>query len=321
MTSRTRRPRSALRLPPLRWIAGCVLLLLALGACGSSPSRVPPDQRHGPAGSTASGDDQAVSVVAVGDLVCESDEAPTATTCQQQATADLAAGLQPQTVIALGDLQYEAGSRAEFEKAWAPTWGQFDDILAPVPGNHEYGTPAAADYRSYFRTGSYYARDIGGWRVYLLDSNCEEVDCAEESAWLSDQLAQQPTLCTAVAMHHPRVSSGAHGSNDALEPLWAAAVDGGVDLALAGHDHDYERFGHLDDQGEPIDGSGGTRAFVVGTGGKSLYPLRDFRRHGSEFAQDTTFGVLHLTLAPDGYDWQYVAVDGSVLDQGSDSCS
>lgn len=188
-----------------------------------------------------------------------------------------------------------------------------------MPGNHEYGTDQAAGYQSYFDLPSYYARDLGAWRVYYLDSNCDRIDCDQEAAWLSDQLAEQSAMCTAVAWHHPRWSSGAHGSTDTVQSLWRAAVDGGVDLALSGHEHDYERFGHLDSQGSPTS-SGGTREFVVGTGGKSLYDMRANPAAGSEFRQNTDFGVLDLRLTEQGYDWKFVNTDGQVMDRGSDLC-
>ena len=57
---------------------------------------------------------------------------------------------------------------------------------------------------------------------------------------------------------------------------------------LAGHDHHYERFA-------PIDG---IRSFVVGTGGRSHYPVL-WRVRGSQVVNDTTFGVLRLTLRAD----------------------
>ena len=47
----------------------------------------------------------------------------------------------------------------------------------------------------------------------------------------------------AAAFHRPRFSSGLeHGGDPALEPLWAQLADGGVDIVLNGHEHDYERF-------------------------------------------------------------------------------
>ena len=54
------------------------------------------------------------------------------------------------TVLALGDLAYEAGSPKEFRDCYEPTWGKFKDRTRPAPGNHEYRTNAAGGYFSYW---------------------------------------------------------------------------------------------------------------------------------------------------------------------------
>ena len=61
----------------------------------------------------------------------------------------------------------------------------------------------------------------------------------------------------------------------------------------------------------------GIRQFIVGTGGKSLGSLS-----GSTNVEFTAsrFGVLELRLHASSYDWQFVAVDGSVVDSGSAPC-
>ena len=48
-----------------------------------------------------------------------------------------------------------------------------------------------------------------------------------------------------------------------MAALWRTLARAGADVVLAGHDHHYERFA-------PIDG---IRSFVVGTGGRSHYPV------------------------------------------------
>ena len=35
----------------------------------------------------------------------------------------------------------------------------------------------------------------------------------------------------------------------------------------------------------------------------------------------THFGVLELTLHPTSYDWSFVAIDGTVVDSGTEACS
>ena len=59
---------------------------------------------------------------------------------------------------------------------------------------------------------------------------------------------------------------------------------------------------------------------MVGTGGRSLYPLVP-RVLGSEARQSHTYGVLALTLRPTGYDWRFVPVAGHrYRDAGSAEC-
>jgi len=285
----------------------CTLLLVACGNDG---------------GSDPSGNDP-VRLVAVGDIACPPDETPTPVTCQQDATADLTSSLDPDQVIALGDLQYEAGAEDDFRAAYEQSWGRFDDILHSVPGNHEYGTEDAAGYDAYVgqedpTDPDYYAWDAGAWRIYMLDTNCEAIDCAAEQDWFSADLAAHPTKCSAMAMHHPRFSSGAHHSDDTLQPFWEVAYAADLDLALAGHDHDYERFARLDPEGEAS--SHGITSFVVGTGGRSLYHQGSLV-DGSQFFQATEFGVLEVTLRPTAAAWRYLTVDHEVLDEGSVACA
>jgi acid phosphatase type 7 len=62
------------------------------------------------------------------------------------------------------------------------------------------------------------------------------------------------------------------------------------------------------------------REFVVGTGGKSHYPILEPIAN-SEVHNDDTYGVLKLTLHPNGYTWQFVPVAGETFaDSGSGRC-
>ena len=70
-------------------------------------------------------------------------------------------------------------------------------------------------------------------------------------------------------MHYPRYSSGKHHSNESMSDFWRIAYDQHVDLALAGHDHTYERFEPMDADGNPSPGRGLT-SFVSGTGASRL---------------------------------------------------
>ena len=58
----------------------------------------------------------------------------------------------------------------------------------------------------------------------------------------------------------------------------------------------------------------------VGTGGRELYAWGRTKPN-SEVRDNKTFGVLQLTLHPDGYDWRFLPIDGETFtDSGSAKC-
>jgi 3',5'-cyclic AMP phosphodiesterase CpdA len=251
-------------------------------------------------------------LVAAGDVAsCRSDG--------DEQTAALVERL-PGTVAVLGDAVYEDGSDEEFASCYAPSWGRFLARTRPAPGNHEYRTPAAAGYFRYFGAAAgppargYYAYRLGGWRVVVLNTNCGPAGgCgvgSPQERWLRATLAASRARCTLAYGHHPRLSSGVHGPDRTIQPLWRALQDAGVELYLAGHDHHYERFAP----------ARGLRQFVVGTGGRSLYPVVR-KAAGSQVRWAGGYGVLSLTLRPQGYDWSFLAAgNGSFLDTGTAAC-
>ena len=232
-------------------------------------------------------------------------------------------------VLALGDLAYESGSPTNFADCYAPAWGAAKERTHPVPGNHEYGTSHADGYFEYFgavagpRPQGYYSFDIGAWHLIAINSNCSEVGgCGEGSPqerWVREDLARHPARCTLAFWHHPLFSSGQHGAFESMRPIWQALYDGGADIVLNGHDHDYERFAPQTPTGQP-DPSRGIREFVVGTGGKSRRPFRAPVAN-SEARSDSVFGVLRLSLAPIRYEWSFVPAQGGAFsDSGSGDC-
>jgi hypothetical protein len=237
----------------------------------------------------------------------------------QQATAAVVSAQPVTPIVALGDLAYDHGSIDDFRNCFDPAWGLFKGHLRPALGNHEYETINADGYFTEFPVGvgekgkGWYSWDLRSWHLIALNSNCYNTGCAadsEQGQWLKADLAAHPAQCTIAYWHHPRFSSGLHGSQVQVDPLWKMVSAAGVDIVLAGHDHDYERFA-------PIDG---VRQFVVGTGGASHYP-KAFNVAGSEVWEGNSYGVLQLTLRPDSYDWRFLPAAGSTFtDSGSAKC-
>ena len=245
------------------------------------------------------------------------------------ATATLLLSMQG-TVLTLGDNAYQSGTSVEFANCYQPSWGQVLARTKPAPGNHEYLTTGATGYYGYFGavagdpTKGYYSYDLGTWHIVVINAECQYVGgCSAGSPqeqWLRADLAAHPATCTAAYWHQARFSSGsAHGSHAAFSPIWQALYDAGADVVLSGHDHDYERFAPQDAAGV-ADPLRGIREFVAGTGGAS-HELLSTPVANSEVSNDTTFGVLKLTLHASSYDWQFAPVPGGTFtDSGSASC-
>ena len=260
-------------------------------------------------------------VLAAGDVAnCESEG-------DEQTAALLAAN--PGSILILGDIAYPDGSADDFEECFDPSWGAHKARMFPSPGNHEYHTEGADGYFDYFGSVAgdpdegWYSFDLGAWHIVSLNSNCEEIGgCSASSPqgeWLAADLAANPSPCTLAYWHHPRFSSSTkHGSDDEYEDFWEILDEADADVVLVGHDHGYERFAPQDKDGNAS--ANGIREFVVGTGGAERYDQGDAEPN-SQLRDDSSWGVLKLTLRPAGYDWQFLAVPGDDLDDsGSASC-
>jgi acid phosphatase type 7 len=257
------------------------------------------------------------TIAAAGDIAC-------AGSCHEAATAALLRRGDYDAILALGDLQYGGATLPLFRRWYASSWGRpaLKAITHPVPGNHEYEDPGARGYFAYFgaaageRGKGWYSFDLGAWHLVALNSNCGLVGGCEagspQERWLRADLAASSARCTLAYWHHRRFSSGLHGDDPRTAALWADLASAGAELVLSGHDHDYERLAPRQ----------GIRELVVGTGGKSLYPLRPgpFRTAGSRRAQSSSYGILELTLREDAYVWRFIRTDGSVFDRGRGTC-
>ena len=297
-------------------ILGIAAILVFLAAAPCSLAAAPPAR-----------------LVVAGDIACGEGTAPSATECQQNATAALVASLNPTAVAPLGDEQYENGTAFEFANFWAPSWGALRFPVHPVPGNHEYHDPAgnAAGYYGYFGAAAgnpatgYYSYNLGAWHVIALNSNCNAVPCGRGSVqerWLRADLNAHRGVCTLAYWHHPLFTSG-ETSNDpnnaATVSFWRDLYVHGADLVLNAHDHDYQRYA-LQEPSGGVDRAQGLREIVVGTGGRSLFQFTS-PVGNTEVRDDGTFGVLLVTLDRFGYSWQFVpTVPGGFSDSGSGTC-
>lgn len=226
----------------------------------------------------------------------------------------------PGTVFAAGDLAYTSGTFSQFTNCYHPTWGRHKNRTKPVPGNHEYKTSGAAGYFKYFSNlPSYYAYNLGDWRIYALNSEIDASPTSAQVKWLRNDLAAHPKLCVLAYWHRPRWSSGSHhGGSSEVWALWKILYDVGAELVINGHEHNYERFKQMDAKGVAV--SKGLREIVVGTGGASLYGFGTIRAT-SEVRNSSAHGVLKLTLSTNSYSWKFIPVAGKTFtDSGTTAC-
>lgn len=277
-----------------------------------TPTEIPPTS-----GSDAINPPVTAILIAAGDIA-------SCTTKGDDATAKLLDDM-PGTVVTLGDNVYPSGTANQFRECYEPTWGRQLVRTRPAPGNHDYLTKGAAAYFDYFGAAAgdpatgWYAYDLGAWRIYSLNSNCGDIGgCgagSAEVAWLKGDLAANPRQCVLAYWHHPRYSSGRHGSNAAVDGLWDTLYAAGAEIVLNGHDHTYERFAAQSDSGG-LDPDAGIVEFVVGTGGFSHYEFPNVLPN-SRASNETAFGVLELTLEPDGWSSRFVPVAGQTYSDTS----
>jgi hypothetical protein len=281
-------------------------------------------------------------IAAAGDIACDPAAGDynggngTAIDCAQKRTAALVTGVD--AVLPLGDEQYVCGGLSAFNQSYDPTWGQQKQISHPVPGNHEYQTSGgtgcstkldASGYFNYFGaiagdpTKGYYSYSLGSWHIIALNSELCFVSggCpagSPEEVWLKNDLAANPAACTLAYWHEPRFASSPGGGDGVVDPLWQDLYAAGADVVLNGHQHWYERFALQNPSGQAD--SNGIREFIVGTGGESHVPLST-RRPTSQASNDSTFGVLKMTLHSGSYDWSFVPEAGATFtDSGTSSC-
>lgn len=233
-------------------------------------------------------------------------------------------------VIHTGDVVYKMEQNADppsafrfkFFEPFAPILRNMP--LYPVVGNHEWDKPTAwggvpyyywvfpsfhlpgADSGPQKFRNEYYAFSYGDIQFLMLNTQLLLRDAGrdEQTAWLSERLADERFRYSIPVFHVPPYTSGLHTLDGrAVREYWQPLFEGAnVPLVLSGHDHNYERI-EINDI-----------SYIVSGGGSSvLYALRA-RVPGSQIFISASH-YLVLTFSEQGIHLQAKALDGEVLDE------
>ena len=147
-------------------------------------------------------------------------------------------------LFVLGDNVYPDGDAERLEVTVFEPFGPLlraGAQLLPVLGNHDVREGNGPRQLARFGLArAFYARTLGDVQVIALDSN-HPADPAQRR-WLTRVLAGPRPLWRVVIMHHPMYSAGVNGGDGRVRSSFEELlVDGGVDLVVTGHDHDYQR--------------------------------------------------------------------------------
>ncbi len=242
------------------------------------------------------------------------------------------------------------GQAGHFEQS-----GGLATVIAPVGGEVGVGD-------------GWYSYNVGSWHLISLNIECETQPgacsfssgtwLAAETEWLKNDLAADRAPCTLAYWHQPTFSAADSLTEEGITAgtWWQLLYEYNADLVLNGHDHLYARYAPIKPYFNSSDTSvagvtgtwlgtsdprNGIREFIVGTGGETLDTVVStpssttdwdgiFNQQFLQAATGNYWGVMALTLNPDGYAWDYesallapVAPSGTAAtysDKGSAFC-
>jgi hypothetical protein len=230
-----------------------------------------------------------------------------------RSVGSLLSQMQVDRFLYLGDV-YESGTAAEFRDNYDALFGHLAGVTAPTLGNHEFANRRKG-YLSYWtrangkRPRAWYSLSVSGWQILSLNTVVDRGRHSSQLRWLRRELRRKPQFgtCRIAFMHHPRFSAGRHGDNTTVKPIWMA-LRGHATMALAGHEHNYQRF-------NPI---GGLAQVVAGMGGHERYGVASDPRLA--YSRTDRSGAVRISLSGTEAKLEFVDTAGTVHDTADYSC-
>jgi predicted phosphodiesterase len=229
-----------------------------------------------------------------------------------------------------GDLTHH-GTAQELQDGYDTSWGAFRERTLFALGNHDRLTdPTGTLFYNYTGAERYYARTLGSWRLYVLNTEGADLGGAppeEQAAWLKADVAKYSSDHHIMAMwHYPHFTNVCAHAGKTMNwpgktgPWWQILQDHGAEFIISGHVHRYERFRKLVRTGlrTGAPSSQGIRQFAMGTGGGNLYDVTSVDPNCEK--NIIARGIVRFDLHSDRYEWTFTDTNGVVRDKGSELC-
>lgn len=216
-------------------------------------------------------------------------------------------------VVNSGDLVDRGGVKSQWQRFFQIEKPLLERTpIIPAIGNHDWS--GRQYFRRYFMldrwTGDrrYFTQDWGNLRILTVDAGIECREGCAQYSFAEKALAEgsQRGMLMAMQLHFPPYSAGKHGSNKAVQkPLTDLARRYGVELVLAGHDHNYERTKVLD----------GTTYIVSGSAGAPIRPVspEPFTAHTRTEPHYVLFDVIDDQITLRAINLQGEVFDSAVI--------
>jgi uncharacterized protein (TIGR03382 family) len=155
-----------------------------------------------------------------------------------------------------------------------------------------------------------------------IDTNCRGRASPEctfdiEKKWLEADLAANRLPWVVAYHHHPPYSTGEHGSSLDVRAAFVPIYEKyGVDLVLAGHDHEYERMKPIKEGQAVAPGTeGAVQYVVVGSGGARIKGFPTSFQPWDAYRNDQDHGFIDVRVEGGTLTAEFVGIDGKVLDR------
>ncbi|MGH2559234.1 MAG: metallophosphoesterase family protein, partial [Thermomicrobiales bacterium] len=186
----------------------------------------------------------------------------------QHDVAAVLRAMDPDFVLNTGDVVYRRGALCDYDQKF---FDPYADLIASTPmyaavGNHDLLAEDGAAFDDVFgvgdQPGRWFSFDHGPVHVVVLDSETyhrpDHEVVADQKAWLDADLGATSLPWTVVILHRPLFSSTSEKADESiradLTPIFESQ---NVDLVLAGHAHNYERFAPIAGVTYVVTGGGG----------------------------------------------------------------